>query len=246
MKKERLSLKGEKNMKVLSIDSSRYLGSVGIIDGSDVKFSITFSVKATYSQKLLSNIDYALESSKMDIDDIDLIGIAKGPGSFTGLRIGMTVAKSLSYVKNIPIVGINTLKSITYRYMLDGNIYIPIFDARRNQVFSAAFKKKDNNISTEIKTSACYLIDFLEKLKKYEERKIFLGESKSKYSEIIDKNFKKKEYVDDNYSTTDPIFLAKLAKKRYEQKGSDSLLDLEPSYFRKSDAQINYEKNKDS
>ncbi|TYB31028.1 MAG: tRNA (adenosine(37)-N6)-threonylcarbamoyltransferase complex dimerization subunit type 1 TsaB [Candidatus Mcinerneyibacterium aminivorans] len=234
-------------MNILSIDSSRYLGGVAILKGENLKFNITFSVKATYSQKLLYMIDFALNNSKMKIDDIDLISVANGPGSFTGLRIGMTVAKSLAYSKKISIVGINTLKSVACGFMSSNkDLYVPVFDARRNQVYAAAYKREKYGIKTLIKTDSYYLENFLAILKKIKKKKVFLGEAEKKYKNQIEKNIQNAVFVKDILSTTNPVSLAELGRKKYLEKGSDKVMEIEPSYYRKSDAEINYEKNKNS
>jgi len=133
-------------MKVLGIDTSSNAASIAIMDDTKLIAEYTINTKKTHSQKLMPMIKEMFNECDMKIDDIDLIGVCVGPGSFTGLRIGMATAKAISHVKNIPIVGVNSLESLAYNMSLSKcNIY-PIIDAQRNQVYTSKYKWENNKL----------------------------------------------------------------------------------------------------
>jgi|SRR6056297_287359 len=233
-------------MYILSIESSRYMGGIALLENDRVIDSYIFNVKATYSEKLLYNIDFLLKNSKIkSIKNIDLVAISEGPGSFTGLRIGFSVAKTISYVKNIPIIGVNSLKAMTYPYLFDNNLIVPLIDARRNEIFASAYIKEKGKIREIVKTGAYKLENFLRILKEQEYGKIFIGEAASDCfkSKILEysKNY---QIIDFNTYIYTPSVIGKLAFKRYKKNNFENLIEFEPAYYRKSDAEINYENKK--
>lgn len=126
--------------KILCIDTSFFTGAVGLMHDSDVIMSVIFNVKATYSEKLLYMIDMLCNETDTALADLSLIAVARGPGSFTGLRIGMSVAKTLAYVLKVPIVGVDTLATFAHGHRADGLWVIPFRDARKDQVFGAVYR----------------------------------------------------------------------------------------------------------
>jgi len=233
-------------MYILSIESSRYMGGIALLENDSVIDSYIFNVKATYSEKLLYNINFLLKNSKIkSIENIDLVAISEGPGSFTGLRIGFSVAKTVSYVKNIPIIGVNSLKAMTYPYLFDNNLIAPLIDARRNEIFASAYIEEKGKIREIVKTGAYKLEKFLKILKEYDYRKIFIGEaSRNRFKSKILEHSKNSKIVDFNTYIYTPVTIGKLAYKRYKKNDFENLIEFEPAYYRKSDAEINYENKK--
>ena len=97
-------------MKVLGIDTSSNATSIAVIEDNKLICEYTINTKTTHSQKLMPMIENMLKISEVNVNDMDMIAICQGPGSFTGLRIGMATAKALSHVNNLPIVGVNSLE----------------------------------------------------------------------------------------------------------------------------------------
>jgi tRNA threonylcarbamoyladenosine biosynthesis protein TsaB len=110
---------------------------------------------------LLQNL---LEENHLSIDDIDYLTINRGPGSFTGLRIGITTVRTLSQIKKIPIIPVDGLKSYIY-LTCENKIVVPILDARVNQIYGGAFYRDGDNIETLIETNVFEKNEFLEKVK---------------------------------------------------------------------------------
>ena len=130
-------------MLVLAIDTTALTASAAAVtfeNGVPDKYSlITVKNRLTHSENLMPMIDKALSSMEASIKDIDLIAVCAGPGSFTGVRIGVATVKGLAFTNNIPCVGVSTLEAIAENLAGSGDIICPVMDARRNQLYNALF-----------------------------------------------------------------------------------------------------------
>src|SRR5690554_6176022 len=99
-------------MKILAFDTSNQPMSVAVVEDNKVLAEITVNIKRNHSIQLMPAIDEMLEQAKLTIDDIDRVAVAEGPGSYTGLRIAVTIAKSLAWTKEIELVGVSSLKLV--------------------------------------------------------------------------------------------------------------------------------------
>jgi len=125
-------------MNILVFDTSTEILAVGIRIG-DGDFIVAATEGFKHSETLLPSIGTCLEDSKASMNDIELIACTSGPGSFTGLRIGMATAKGLSLALGIPWVGIPTLDCLAYGHGEEGGIVVPVLDARKNRVYAAHY-----------------------------------------------------------------------------------------------------------
>ena len=126
-------------MKVITIDSSGLVASVAIIEDDNLIAEYNVSFKKTHSQTLLPMLDELKQMVELDLNTVDGIAISKGPGSFTGLRIGSATAKGLSQALDIPIVEIGTLEGMACNLYGSESIICPIMDARRSQVYTGIY-----------------------------------------------------------------------------------------------------------
>lgn len=134
-------------MKILSIECSASPASCAIIDDGKIKASSFINAKLTHSQTLVQMIINTLDNSATKLCDIDRIAVAVGPGSFTGLRIGISAAKGLAAPQNIPCIPISTLDSIAENFSDRDCIVCAVMDARCNQFYNALFEIKNGVIS---------------------------------------------------------------------------------------------------
>ena len=124
-------------MNILAVDTSANVAAAALVSGGKLLAESMLNNKTTHSEKLMPMIDFVLKNSGMDITDIDLFAVANGPGSFTGLRIGVSTVKGLAHAVNKPIVGISTLAGLAYNLFETDGLISPIMDARRSQVYNA-------------------------------------------------------------------------------------------------------------
>lgn len=130
-------------MLILGIECSATAASSALLrDGS--LFALAFSnVKLTHSETLMPMVENMLKSAKIKVDDIDKIAISNGPGSFTGIRIGISAVKGLAAAKNAPCIGVSTLEAMAYMHRDFEGIVLGLMDARCNQFYNALFKIKN-------------------------------------------------------------------------------------------------------
>ena len=126
-------------MKILGIDSSGIVASAALIDEERLIAEYTVNNKKTHSETLLPMIASLLEASGTDINDVDAIAIAAGPGSFTGLRIGAATAKGLAMAIDKPVIPVPTCEGLAYNLYGNSGLVCPVMDARRNQVYTGIY-----------------------------------------------------------------------------------------------------------
>ncbi len=130
-------------MKILALDSSAKPASASIFEDEKILGSFYINTEQTHSQTLMPMIEALLKNTCIKIRDIDLFCVSKGPGSFTGIRIGMSVIKGLAIAYNKPCIGISTLSALAYNIKYFNGIICPVMDARCHQVYNALFECKN-------------------------------------------------------------------------------------------------------
>lgn len=149
-------------MKILALECSAGPASAAIIENGNVLASTFVNVKLTHSQTLMPMVENLLKNSVIKFDDIEGIAIANGPGSFTGIRIGIAAAKGLSAAKNISLVGVSTLLSMAYNFTTLDCIVCAVMDARCNQFYNALFEISGGSV-TRLCDDRAILCEDLEK-----------------------------------------------------------------------------------
>lgn len=163
-------------MKILAIDTSGVAASAAIVEDGKLLSEEVLNYKLTHSQTIMPLVDEVIKKTETDIKTIDYIACSQGPGSFTGLRIGVATAKGLALGLNKKIIPVPTLDVLAYNIFGTENIVCPIMDARRSQVYSAFYTWKKGSL---IRLSDYYAesIDFIiEKAKEFNKEVIFLGD----------------------------------------------------------------------
>ncbi|MCT4592724.1 MAG: tRNA (adenosine(37)-N6)-threonylcarbamoyltransferase complex dimerization subunit type 1 TsaB [Anaeromicrobium sp.] len=229
-------------MKILSIDTSSIVSTVSIMDEHKLMGEEIVNSKLTHSEKLMPAIDRVLKNCDLTIDDIDVIAVALGPGSFTGIRIGIATAKALAHSKGKNIIGISTLDGLALNMPMCHMLVCPILDARRNQVYTAVYKWDRDNLEIIRKHEAIELDSVLEYLMDRPESVVFLGDGVEKYRQVIEEKLKDKAYFAPN-SVNMPraSSIGEIALKRASSNDFDNLYGLNPTYLRKSEAERQYE-----
>ena len=126
-------------MKILGIDTSSMAASVAVIEDNKLICEYTINTKKTHSQKLMPMIENMLSLSDLNVRELDAIAVCEGPGSFTGLRIGMATAKAIAHVNDIPVIGVNSLEVLAANMNLCDKKICSILDAQRNQVYTGRY-----------------------------------------------------------------------------------------------------------
>lgn len=222
-------------MKVLAVDTSSNAASVALVEDNILLGEFVLNHKKTHSQEIMPMIDDVLKRCGCEVSDIDLFAAAKGPGSFTGLRIGIATVKGLAHSVNKPVIGIGTLEGLAYNLPFCEHTIVPIMDARRNQVYTGAYMWDDEDFreigeSEAMSIEECVLScgNFLET--------VFLGDGVPVYKDFIKEKLGDKAIfapVSCNMQRASSI--AMLAQKRKDE--AESYYGLEPMYLRKPQAE---------
>lgn len=162
-------------MKILSIDSSAKTASVAVTDGSTLLSECFVNAGLTHSRTLMPMIDNALGQADIKIDDIDAFCVNAGPGSFTGIRIGVAAVKGLALASSKPCAGVSTLESIAYNFIDENAVICAAMDARCNQVYSALFNVQNGSITRICDDNAQPIADLAEEIKKITDRTVILA-----------------------------------------------------------------------
>lgn len=226
-------------MLVLAIDSSGKQGTVALYDKNDgIKIEINLNIKVNHSDTMMISIDSLFRISGYKKEDVDLIAVGVGPGSFTGLRVALATAKALAYSLKKPIVEINSLDAMACSISETEKKILSFFDARKGRVYWAEYKYKNRELlrTTEYKDG-----EIVEILKKYENEKlVFAGDGSSVYKNMIEEIIGENAYFSKlSYSKIRAAAIAELAIKK---EISDNLFTIEPFYISKSQAEQAKEK----
>lgn len=227
-------------MKILGIDTSSEVATIAIMNENKLIGEYTINHKKTHSKKLMPMIDEICKACEITANDIDLIGVAIGPGSFTGLRIGVATAKAIAHVRNIPIASINTLESLAFNMNLSKGIICPILDAQRNQVYTCKFTWENNTLMAVEDIDVKDIDNLLEEVSERYEEVLFLGEAVDLYKERIEKI--KNIYIAPNsHRLSRAASICEIALQKYKKGEINNCYDVSPFYIRKSQAEVQYE-----
>ena len=162
-------------MRILALDSSGLVATVAIVENDQTIAEYTVNYKKTHSQTLLPMLDEIVSMTEFDLDTIDAIAVAGGPGSFTGLRIGSATAKGLGLALNKPLIHVPTVDGMAYNLFGCTGLICPMMDARRNQIYTGIYRfEQEFEIIEE--QMAIAVQELIEKLNAYGEKVTFLGD----------------------------------------------------------------------
>lgn len=181
-------------MKILGLDSSGLVAGVAIVEDGILLAEYTTDYKKTHSQTLLPMLDELKNMIELDLNTLDAIAVASGPGSFTGLRIGSATAKGLGLALRKPLVEVPTLEGLAWNLWGTDRIVCPLMDARRNQVYTAAYEfvpeGEGFTLTPVISQSASDIGDMLDRLNGLDRPVVFLGDGVPVYIDMIRERFK--------------------------------------------------------
>ncbi len=227
-------------LKILAIDTSTDTGSIAITDDEDILAESILNAGRTHSETLIPSFQEMLEKTQLDIKDLDLLVLTLGPGSFTGVRIGASTIKGFALALEKPVAGVSTLEALASNFPFSSLPIMPLFDARRGEIYSAMFKWEGDAIKRLSEDRAVSPEDAIKKIKT---KTIFAGDGLTKYGSMIE------EKLGDNavfapraawYVRASNV--AALGLKSYKADGGLDIATFTPSYRRKSEAEIQMEK----
>ena len=215
--------------------------NVAVLEDDKLICEYTINTKKTHSQKLMPMIENMLKLSDLDIKEIDAIAICVGPGSFTGLRIGMATAKAMAHVNNIPLIGVNSLEILGANMDLCNRNICSILDAQRNQVYMNKYILKDDKITELEEISIKPIDELLEEISSSNEDWVLVGEAVYKYKEKIEEisNITIPSPANNITKASTLCFVAR--DKMLSNDQVYNCYNINPMYIRKSQAEEQYE-----
>ncbi len=228
-------------MKILGIDTSSLAASVAVIEDDKLICEYTINTKKTHSQKLMPMIENMLKISDIDINDIDLIAVCEGPGSFTGLRIGMSTAKAISHIKKQPIITVNSVELLAGNMNLCEKKIYSILDAQRTQVYTGKYEYVNGDLVEVEGVDVKEIDDLLTELKDSSNEWIMVGEAVYKYKDKI-KEIENITIPAQSHNINRASSLCVIAMDKYKNNVDvHDCYSVVPLYIRKSQAEVQYD-----
>jgi len=221
-------------LNILALDTTSSWGSVALSREGRIEYISYLDIRVTHSERLMQQIDYGLKQSEMSIDEIDLIALSNGPGSFTGVRIGLATAKGICLAKKVPLYPVNTLKVLAYNaHGCQINI-LPFIDARMDEVYAALY---DSDMKELIAPKSAKPEEFLSTIK---EKTLIIGDGIYRYQELISsmKNTLTTGLLHQNFPIASALISIVVQEQKIPNYDFKNIADLEPYYLRKSQAEL--------
>ena len=234
--------RSEQPMKVLAIDTSGLVASVALVEDDVLRAEFTTNDKKTHSQTLLPMLDQLRQMTSLDLDAVDAIAIAAGPGSFTGLRIGSATAKGLGLALQKPLVEVPTLEGLAYNLWGTDKLVCPMMDARRNQVYTGLYEYMRAEAGCELHVlrdqCAVDVAEIVEACNRLGREVIFLGDGVPVYLEQIQKEIQEPYSLAPAHLNRQRAASVAALGALYASRGRVvSAADHQPIYLRKSQAE---------
>ena len=228
----------EVEMKILALDSSGIVASVAVVEDDTLLAEYTVNYKKTHSQTLLPMLDEIVKMTELELESIDAIAVAAGPGSFTGLRIGSATAKGLGLALKKPLVAVPTVDALAYNLYDAQGLICPIMDARRKQVYTGIYRFENHQLVTLKEQWAAPIEELLDELNQRGEMVTFLGDGVPVFRELIaEKLHVPYSFAPAHVNKQRAAAVAALGSIYYKEGRTETAMEHVPEYLRVSQAE---------
>jgi tRNA threonylcarbamoyladenosine biosynthesis protein TsaB len=223
-------------MLVLGIETSTTQGGVAVIGEDHVLCETVLNVEVTHSERLLPAVDRALGEARITLEALGGIAVSIGPGSFTGLRIGLSTAKGLAYATGLPLVGVPTLEAMAWTLPAARWQICPVLDARKQEVYAALFRHETEGLQRITEDAAMAPEDLCRLIRK---PTLFLGDGVASYGALLRERLGDKMLLPPLASRgARPACVADVGRQRLLRGERDAPDSLVPRYLRPSEAEL--------
>jgi len=222
-------------LKILGIDTSSKILSLAFSDGLDIIKEETCVLEKRHSSLLVPKIKNMLEEIGLSIKDVDAFIVGLGPGSFTGLRIGVSAIKGFGLATDKPCIGVLSIDALAMNVKNRARSIVPVLDAKRGNVYSSIYSSEKGNT---IKKSKNLLLKIDELMKKIKGEAVFLGDGVGLYKEKIQRMNKKAVFLQEEYWYPGAANLIRLGFSRINKYKRKDLNRLNPVYLYPRDCQV--------
>lgn len=228
-------------MNILALDTSSSSGSIAVLKDRKMVVECTVGDAGTHSQWLLKAIDSLLKSVNYSMSDIDYLAVDAGPGSFTGLRIGISVIKGLAWALGKKVIGISTLQALSYNLPYSNMAVCPMLDARKGEIYSALYRFEKEELKTILAEQAIAPEAFFSKIAELDLGPVmFLGEGLKTYEGAVRSTTLEAKIAPPVLWNLKASNIALLAFEKINEAVTPA--ELVPVYLRKSEAEIKLKK----
>jgi len=223
-------------LKTLAIDTSTYTLSIGLADGDSILAEQVTNVKKNHSVRVMPAIQALMNEVEIMPGDLEKIIVSNGPGSYTGVRIGVTIAKTLAWTLNIPIAAVSGLASLAASAPVIDGLVCPVFDARRGRVFTGLYRLSNGSVQTILEDQNVSVTEWCEELLLQNEPVLFVGqESGIHKEEIAGKMGERAVFADKAVPYTRPAALLMLGANEESDPS-----EVVPNYARLAEAEAKW------
>ena len=224
-------------MNILAVDTSATSASVCVAQENKIIGEFSINTSLTHSQTLVPMIEQVSEKTGIALDNIDAIAVNAGPGSFTGVRIGVAAVKGIAFSRNIPCVSVSTLESMAYNMLDSECIVCAVMDARCSQVYNALFKVSNGEVERLIEDRALSLADLKLDLQKFSEKIILVGDGSEITFNYLENSLQNVFLASVNNRIQKASSIACVAFEKIKNDETISASELMPVYLRLPQAQ---------
>ncbi|HWQ41192.1 MAG TPA: tRNA (adenosine(37)-N6)-threonylcarbamoyltransferase complex dimerization subunit type 1 TsaB [Desulfosporosinus sp.] len=230
-------------MKYLTIDTTTKVTAIALAEDGQLVAEGFIHTSKTHSERLIPMLDQLFTAAAWTLQDLDMIGVVRGPGSFTGIRIGIATVQGLGQVLNLPLIGVVSLDALAWAGLGRTEDIVPILDARKNEWYTARYRWTRGEEKAECLTTPQALSkdQWLEQLKELNRPICFVGDAAAKSKERIEAVLGEKAIILPEYeSLPRGAYAARAVWQRWQETGVGERV--EPYYIRFSEAEVNWAK----
>lgn len=226
-------------MLVLGIESSTPVATVALVSEQGLVGEMTLNIGLTHSEQLLPLIDQLMQQTRVPFSQVEGLAVAGGPGSFTGLRIGMATAKGLAQGRGIPLASVSTLLALAYNHAGHEGLVAPLLNARREEVYTALFRSTPAGLVRLESDQAISPAAWTDKLRSCQEPVLLVGDGAVVYQEVWQKGLGDSCIIPPAVNLLNrAATVAWLGRNRLLDGQAADLYDLKPVYIRPAEAQV--------
>lgn len=225
-------------MKILAVETSTIIGGVAILDDDKLIAEGRLGIKSIHSERLMCHIDFLLKSSRLELSDIDFFAVSVGPGSFTGLRVGISTVKGLAFATNKMIAPVSSLEALALNVVETDHYICPVIDARKGEVYTSIYKSYDTVLHTIVPET---VLSPVQLTKLIDKKTILLGDGITLYGNLLkDALGDRVIFCHSLHNLPSAANVAFLARAKIIKKEMVTANDLNAKYIRRSEAEIRF------
>ena len=229
-------------MSILAIDTSTQVSSVAVVSDGKLAAELTMQAKLTHSETLLPHIEEVLGMANQKKEELEGIAVSLGPGSFTGLRIGLATAKAMAYALQLPIVGVPTLRALAWHFPMEGFQLLPMIDAQKGNVYVERYMWEHGKLLKKTEVQVLPVEDVIRRTEELPGTVVLMGD-------VISKRIEGKQTLPMHVMLA-PLHLrmpraanvALCGLELLKEGKTGNVMDMEPVYIRRSEAEVLWEK----